>query len=49
MIEINPSTSETNDVSAFHTCVSGSSEKEADENTLEKLSQVICGFLLGEF
>ena len=49
MIEINPSTSERNDVSAFHTCVSGSSEKEADENTLEKLSQVICGFLLGEF
>ena len=49
IIEINPSISEKNDVSAFHACVSGSSEKEADENTLEKLSQVICGFLLGEF
>ena len=49
IIEINPSTSERNDVSAFHTCVSGASEKEADENTLEKLSRVICGFLLGEF
>ena len=49
IIEINPSISEKNDVSAFHACVSGASEKEADENTLEKLSQVICGFLLGEF
>lgn len=49
IIEINPSISEKNDVSAFHACVSGSSEKEADENTLKKLSQVICGFLLGEF
>ena len=49
IIEINPSISEENDVSAFHACVSGSSEKEADENTLKKLSQVICGFLLGEF
>ena len=49
IIEINPSISEKNDVSAFHACVSGSSEKEADENTLEKLSRVICGFLLGEF
>lgn len=49
IIEIIPSTLERNDVSAFHSCVSGSGEKEADENTLEKISQVICGFLLGEF
>ena len=49
LIEINPKTNERKDVSSFHCCFSGSNEKEADENTLLKQAQVICGFLLGEF
>ena len=49
LIEINPKTNERKDVSSFHCCFSGANEKEADENTLLKQAQVICGFLLGEF
>ena len=49
IIEINPKTMDRNDVSFFHCCVPGDSEKESDENTLLKQAEVICGFLLGEF
>ena len=49
IIEINPKTMDRNDVSFFHCCVPGDSEKKSDENTLLKQAEVICGFLLGEF
>ena len=49
IIEITPSTMERNDVTSLHYCASGKDEREADENTILKQAQIICGFLLGEF
>ena len=49
IIEIIPKTGERKDVSSFHYCASGKSEKEADDKALLAQAEIICGFLLGEF